>query len=159
MVWTVALFLGGSAALGVVSGCASSPLSPGVRRHYISDEVNAFFVAGKEADYLGLQCFSPGALDLSAYDRQAGIKYPRTLRVDILTKPPTRPFKTFAVLEYVPPASSPPRATLEKLKDKAREIGADALIFCRAGPSPGLAGPPPGGKVQAVAIKYKWVHN
>jgi hypothetical protein len=159
VVWTVALFLGGSAALGLVSGCASSPFSPGVRRHYVSDEVNAFFVAGKEADYLGLQCYSPHALDLSAYDRQAGIKYPRTLRVDILTKPPARPFKTFAVLEYVPPASSPPRASLEKLKNKAREIGADALILCQAGSTPELQSLPPGGRVQAVAIKYKWVHN
>jgi hypothetical protein len=159
MVWAVALFLGGSTLLGVVAGCASSPATSGVRRHYASDEVNAFFVAGKQADYQGLMCFSTSSLDLSAYDQQAGVKYPPTLRVDVLTKPPTRPFKTFAVLEYVPPASSRPRESLEKLKGKAREIGADALILCQAGSCPGLKGLPPGEKVQAVAIKYKWVHN
>ena len=44
---------------------------------------------------------------------------------------------------------------MEGLKNKAREIGADAIIICQPGVNQGLPGLPPSTKLQAVAIKYK----
>jgi hypothetical protein len=44
---------------------------------------------------------------------------------------------------------------LEEFKNKAREIGADAIIPCHAGPGQGPPGKWPTQKMQAVAIKYK----
>ena len=83
-----------------VSGCAeTNRVSP-------SQEVGAFFVAGKEAQYLALQCPTSGSVDLSAYAHLTGVKYPRTFQVDVLREPPSRPYKSFAVLEYEPGASS-----------------------------------------------------
>ena len=143
---TIFLFLV-SAVLGV-SGCAeTNRVSP-------SQEVGAFFVAGKEAQYLALECPTSGAVDLSAYAHLTGVKYPRTSQVDILREPPSRPYKSFAVLQYNPA----PQAKLEEveagLKDKAREIGADAIILCRTGPDQKLPGISSTAKMQAVAIKY-----
>jgi hypothetical protein len=133
----------------VVSGCAEMNVkSP-------SPEVKTFFVSGREADFLSTLCSSSAHVDLSAYSHLAGVKYPPTLKVDILTQPPSRPYKPFAVLEYEPPSSSAPEAQMEGLKNKAREIGADALIICRPGENSGLSGLPPSTKMQAVAIKYK----
>ena len=73
----------------------------------------------------------PGTVDLSAYSHLAGVKYPRTVQVDILKKPPSRPYKSFAVLECQPAPHSKPDEVLAGLKDKAREIGADAIILCQ----------------------------
>jgi hypothetical protein len=120
-----------------------------------SAEVRTFFVAGQEADFLSTSCASTGHVDLSAYSHLAGVKYLPTLKVDILNQPPSRPYKPFAVLEYEPSSNSVPDAQMEGLKNKAREIGADALIICRPGESQGLPGLPPSTKMQAVAIKYK----
>jgi len=142
---TIFLFLG-SAVMGV-SGCAEpNRVSP-------SQEVGAFFVAGQEAQYLALECPTAGSVDLSAYAHLTGVKYPRTFQVDVLREPPARPYKSFAVLEY-PASQSEPAAVTAGLQDKAREIGADAIILCQTGPDQKLPGIPAGGKIQAVAIKY-----
>ena len=98
-------------------------------------------------------------MDLSAYSHLAGVKYPPTLKVDILSQAPSRPYKSFAVLEYEPSSNSAPEAQMADLKKKAREIGADALIICRPGEKPELSGLPPSTKMQAVAIKYKLTHR
>jgi hypothetical protein len=133
----------------VVSGCAEFDMkSP-------SQEVKTFFVAGHEADFLGALCGSSGYIDLSAYSHLAGVKYPPTLKVDVLSQPPPRPYKSFAVLEYESAAKSTSEALMEGLKNKAREIGADAIIICKPGVHQGLPGLPPSTKMQAVAIKYK----
>lgn len=143
---TISLFLG-SAVMGV-SGCAeTNRLSP-------SQEVGAFFVAGKEAQYLALQSPASGSVDLSAYAHLTGVKYPRTFQVDVLREPPSRPYKSFAVLEYDPAPQAKPEEVEAGLKDKAREIGADAIILCQTGPDQKLSGIPPTAKMQAVAIKY-----
>jgi hypothetical protein len=143
---TIVLFLG--AAVMGVSGCAEpNRLSP-------SQEVGAFFVAGKEAQYLALQCPTSGAVDLSAYAHLTGVKYPRTFHVDVLREPPSRPYKSFAVLVYDPAPQVKPEEVEAGLTDKAKEIGADAIILCQTGPDQKLAGIPPTAKMQAVAIKY-----
>jgi hypothetical protein len=143
---TIFLFLG-SAVMGV-SGCAEpNRVSP-------SQEVGAFFVAGQEAQYLALECPTAGSVDLSAYAHLTGVKYPPTFQVDVLKKPPSRPHKSFAVLEYNSTSQLAPGAVTAKLQEKAREIGADAIILCQTGPGQKLPGIPAGGKIQAVAIKY-----
>ena len=143
---TIFLFLG-SAVMGV-SGCAEpNRLSP-------SQEVGAFFEAGKEAQYRALQCPTSGSVDLSAYTHLTGVKYPRTFQVDVLREPPSRPYKSFAVLEYDPAPQAKPEEVEAGLTEKAREIGADAIILCQTGPDPKLPGIPPTAKMQAVAIKY-----
>jgi hypothetical protein len=143
----ICLFLG--AAVMVFSGCAAVNLqSP-------SQEVKTFFVAGREANLMGVLCLSPTAMDLSAYDQQMGIKYPATLKVDVLNEPPSRPYKSFAVLESDSASYANHEKMLEEFKNKAREIGADAIITCHAGAGQGPAGDWPTSKMQAVAIKYK----
>jgi len=133
----------------VSSGCAEIMLQSPPR------EVKAFFMAGNEANLLTLRCLSPGAVDLSAYAPFMGVQYPPTLKVEVLSQPPTRPYQSFAVLE----GESSSRSTSEELmagfQHKAREIGADAIILCQPAPDRGLAGRPPTPKMRAVAIKYK----
>ena len=76
--YAVTIFLFLAAAVMGVSGCAGIDLkSP-------SQEVKAFFVAGKEAQYLALQCPASGSVDLSAYSHLMEVKYPRTFQVDVL---------------------------------------------------------------------------
>lgn len=135
-------------AILAVTGCAEFNLKSA------SPEVKTFFVAGQEADLLGTQPDSCGAVDLSAYSHLAGVKYPPTPAVDVLNQPPTRPYKSFAVLEYESSVNPASGAVMEGLKGKAREIGADAIIICQPGVQ-GLPGLPPSSKMQAVAIKYK----
>jgi hypothetical protein len=143
---TIFLFLG-SAALGF-SGCTEVNLkSP-------AQEVKAFFAAGNEANYLALLCNSSGNADLSAYSHLAGVKYPPTLKVEVLSKPPSRPYKSFAVLECEPAPHAKAEEVWEGLKNKAREIGADAIILCQTGPDQGLPGIPLTAKTQVVAIRY-----
>ena len=63
---TICLFLG-SAVMGV-SGCAEiNPKSS-------AQEVKEFFRAGKEAQYLSIQCPTSGSADLSDYDHLTGVK-------------------------------------------------------------------------------------
>ena len=102
-------------------------------------EVKAFFVAGKEAHYLALQCPTSGYVDLSAYSHLMEIKYPPTFQVDVLRKAPSRPYKSFAVLECKPGPHSRSEEMLEGLKGKAREIGADAIILCQGRSGPGTS--------------------
>jgi len=143
---TIFLFL--SAAVMGVSGCAET------NRVASSQEVGAFFVAGKEAQYLALQCPTSGSMDLSAYAHLSGVKYPRTSHVDVLREPPSRPYQSFAVLEYNPVSQANPQEVEAGLTDKAREIGADAIILCKTSPDQKLPGIPSATKMQAVAIKY-----
>jgi hypothetical protein len=143
---TIFLFLG--AAVMGVSGCAeTNRVSP-------SQEVGAFFVAGTEAQYRALECPTSGSVDLSAYAHLAGVKYPPTFHVDVLREAPSRPYKSFAVLEYDPAPQAKPEEVEAGLTDRAREIGADAIILCQTGPDQKLPGIPPTAKKQAVAIKY-----
>ena len=143
----ICLFLGPAAM--VLSGCGAVEVqSP-------SQEVKTFFVAGREANLLGVLCLSPTAMDLSAYDQQMGTKYPPTFKVDVLKEPPARPYKSFAVLESDSASYANHEKMLEEFKTKAREIGADAIITCHAGAGQGPAGDWPTSKMQAVAIKYK----
>jgi hypothetical protein len=137
----------GAAVMGIFGCVEANRVSP-------SQEVGAFFVAGKEAQYLALQCPTSGSVDLSAYAHLAGVKYPRTFHVDVLREPPSRPYQSFAVLEYDPAPPAKPEEVEAGLTDKAREIGADAIILCQTGPDQKLSGIPPTAKRQAVAIKY-----
>jgi len=146
--YAVMTFLFLSLAVMGVSGCATSNLrSP-------SQEVKAFFVAGNEANYLALKCPPSGYADLSAYSHLMGIQYPPTLKVDVLSGPPPRPYKSFAVLEYEPSSYGNLEEVMAGVKNKAREIGADAIILCPAGRDQGLPGMPPTSKMQAVAVRY-----
>lgn len=131
-----------------LSGCAETgQVSP-------SQEVSAFFMAGKEAQYRSLQCPTSVSVDLSAYAHLSGVKYPRTFHVDILREPPSRPYQSFAVLEYDPASQANPQEVEAGLTDKAKEIGADAIILCKTGADQKLPGIPSTTKMQAVAIKY-----
>jgi hypothetical protein len=133
----------------VLAGCAQySVKSP-------SQDVRTFFVTATETNYLGTINLSPGCVDLSAYSHLAGVKYPPTSIVEVLNQPPTRPYKSFAVLEYDSPSHPNNAAVIEGFKEKAKEIGADAIVICQPGSNPGLAGLAPSSKMQAVAIKYK----
>jgi hypothetical protein len=143
----ICLFLG--PAVMVLSGCA------GVSVQSPSPEVKSFFVAGKQANYLAVMCLSPKTMDLSAYDQQMGIKYPPTFKVDVLNGPPSRPYKSFAVLECEPASYPNQEKLLEGLKRKAKEIGADAIILCHARLGQRPPQELPTQKMQAVAIKYK----
>jgi len=146
--YAAAIFLLLGSAVMSFSGCAPSYLK------YPSQEVKAFFVAGREAQYLALLCPASGFVDLSAYSHLMEIKYPPTLQVDVLRKAPSRPYKSFAVLECQPVHHSRPEEVVEELKGKARQIGADAIILCQSGSDPEFPRMPPPAIVQAVAIKY-----
>ncbi len=117
-------------------------------------EVNAFFVAGQETHYRGLLTDSSGNVDLSAYSKQMRIKYPRTVQVDVLKAPPSRAYKSFAILECKPGPRSTSGEVLAGLKDKAREIGADAIILYGAGLDQGQSGITLPSRIQAEAIRY-----
>ncbi len=144
------------AAIGV-SGCASVN-QPGqsqeVRLNTQSEDINVFFVSGKAAHYLALECPTSGAMDLSAYTHLMEVKFPPTFHVDVLSKAPSRRYKTFAVLECKPGPNSNPEVMLEGLKKKAREIGADAIILRQGGPEKGIPQMLPTSTMQAVAIRY-----
>ncbi|MCK9376332.1 MAG: hypothetical protein M0P73_09285 [Syntrophobacterales bacterium] len=117
-----------------------------------SKEVKTFFMAGQQADALGALCLAPQGIDLSAYPQMVGVRYPPTVKVDILNEPPTHPYQAFAVLECASASGASSSELTAEFSHKAREIGADAIILCRAGPGQTL---PPSGKIQVVAIKYK----
>jgi hypothetical protein len=88
-------------------------------------------------------------VDLSAYGHLLGIKFPPTPKVDLLAGPPSQPFLPFAVLEG--PAN---KDSLREFQDKAREIGADALIICPLEEiQRGIY--PRSGRLEALALKYK----
>jgi hypothetical protein len=147
----ISLFLGLAAMLS--SGCADIEVKSPPR------DVQTFFVSGQEADFLGALCLSTKGLDLSAYSHLAGVRYPPTTKVDVLYGPPSRPFQSFAVLECESNFHSQPAEVTAGFQEKAREIGADAIILCRPGLDRGLPGMPLSAKMQAVAIKYKLTGN
>jgi len=139
------------AVIILMAGCA------GIAQKAPPDEVKAFFVAANEANYLGVQCLSPNQVDLSGYTHLMGVKYPPTQEVDVLSRPPSRPYQAFAVLEGSAPNTSETYepSLLEGFKDKARAIGADALIFSRPADRRGLPGLSNSSKIEAVAVKYR----
>ena len=136
----VSIFLFLASAVIGFSGCANVN-QPGqsqeVSLNSQSEEVSVFFVAGKAAHYLALECPTSGSVDISAYTHLMEVKYPPTFQVDVLRKAPSRRYKTFAVLECKPGPHSRSEVMLEGLKNKAREIGADAIILCQGGHVPG----------------------
>ena len=139
------------------SGCATvdqQGKSQEVSLKSQSQEVNTFFVAGNEANYRALSDNSPGNVDLSAYSQQLGVKYPPTLKVEVLSKPPSRPYKSFAMLECKPGPHAKAGEVLAGLKNKAREIGADAIILSHPLPDQGQSGIPSASTIQAEAIRY-----
>lgn len=122
------------------------------------DEVQAFFGAANQANYLGVMCMSPQNVDLSAYNSFMGVKYPPTDSVEVLSEPPSRPYQAFAVLRgAVAPATasqSVAPADLAQFTAKAKSIGADAIIICHRG-EPGQTTTGQSVRVEAVAIKYR----
>jgi hypothetical protein len=129
-------------AAALVAGCGV------IQQKSPSEEVRAFFLAANEAKFQGVkQCLAPHSLDLSAYAHLMQVRYPPTSSVEVLSGPPSRPYQPFAVLEGSGSLASGAAGTnlMEGLKNKAKEIGADAIIICQ----PGAA------KTEAVAIKYR----
>jgi hypothetical protein len=120
-------------------GCA------GVSEKYPSNEAKAYFAAANEANYLGVGSMSTQHVDLSAYTSLMGVKYPPTAAVEVLSEPPSRPYQAFAVLQSPACQSSQNVSPTElaQLTNKAKSIGADAIIICRAPAT------------EAVAIKYR----
>lgn len=112
-------------------------------------------MAGQQAEALGALCLAPHGIDLSAYPQMVGVRYSPTSRVEILNEPPSRPYQSFAVLECDALSRTRLEELTGELTQKAREIGADAIILCRAGPDHGPQAMPASGKIQVVAIKYK----
>ncbi len=139
------------AAMILTAGCA------GIGQQSPSDEVKAFFVAANEANLLGVQCSSTKQLDLSGYAHLMGIKYPPTQSVEVLSSPPSRPYQAFAVLEASVryPSETYDATLLEDFKNKAKAIGADAIIFCRPTDGAGLPLLQKSSKLGAVAVKYR----
>jgi hypothetical protein len=130
----------------LAAGCAA-----GVSQKSPPQEVRAFFLAAHEANFLGLSCFSPTHVDLSAYSHLLGVKYPPTAAVEVLTAPPARPYQAFAVLTGArPEAAADTGSLIEKFRDKARTLGADAIVLCQPGGTQGAAA------LEAVAIKYEF---
>ena len=54
--------------------------------------------------------------------------YPPTTNVAILSAAPDRPCKAIAILETTGPANTPLPDLLESMRQKAKDIGADAII-------------------------------
>ena len=133
-------------------GCA------GAGERSSADEVQAFFGAVNQANYLGVMCMSPQNVDLSAYTSFMGVKYPPTDSVEVLSGPPSRPYQAFAVLRGgaapATPSQTVPPADLARFTAKAKAIGADAIIICHRG-QPGQTAIGPSAQVEAVAIKYR----
>jgi hypothetical protein len=124
----------------------------GVKEKYPSAEAKAYFTAANEAYYRGLLQQFPQCVDLSPYTIYLGIKFPPTTTVEVLSEPPSRSYQAFAVLQGPgasdSPASWPVSSTvLAQFINKAKAIGADAIIICRGGYQPA--------SVEAVAIKYR----
>jgi hypothetical protein len=143
------LFLFLAVAIMPVSGCEEA-----IRLQSPSREVKAFFVAGRDADALGTLSLSPYSVDLSAYSQFMEVKYPPTARVEVLDYPPSRLYKSFAVLEGETSGHLTSDELMGEFKRKAMEIGADAIILCSLGADHKIAPLTPSGKMQAVAIKY-----
>jgi hypothetical protein len=69
-----------------------------------------------------------GCVQTSALMLDGGVSYPPTQKVQLLTQAPSRPFKPIAMLEARGPANTPITDLLEGMRQKAAEIGADAVM-------------------------------
>ena len=69
-----------------------------------------------------------GCVNTSAVMLKSGESYAPTENVEILTQPPTRPYKEIAVIESRGPVNTPLPQLLENMKWKASKLGADAVI-------------------------------
>jgi hypothetical protein len=69
-----------------------------------------------------------GCTSTSAVMLEGGVNYPPTKNVQILTQPPTRPFKQIAILETSGDVGTPMTDLLKNMRQKAANIGADAVI-------------------------------
>ena len=132
----------------------------GVEEKYPSREAQAFFAAGNEANFRGVMCQSPQHKDLSAYTSLMGVKYPPTSSVEVLSEPPSRPYQAFARLQCATPTASSASpdvspTVLAQLTDKAKAIGADAILICAPPGGPGRQDVVHPAQVEAVAIKYR----
>jgi hypothetical protein len=135
----------------LTAGCAT------VERQSAPHEVKVFFGAANAANFQGIQRGSGKQLDLSGYTHLMEVQYPPTQTVEVLNRPPSRPYQAFAVLETSLPSSTPtydPKM-LDSIKDKARAIGADAIIFCGPQDRMGLPGLENSSNLAAVAVKYR----
>ncbi len=134
------MFLG--LAGGLAAGCAE------YGQESRPDEVRAFFQAANEANFSSVQSMSRSPVDLSGYTPLMGVKYPPTQQVEVLNAAPARPYLAFAVLESSRPSPGETydSEALEGYKEKARAIGADAIIIRRKAAQSG---------VEVVAIKYR----
>lgn len=93
---------------------------------------------------------------------ESAVKYPPSSRVDILLEPPSRPYKQIAILES---KAENPTTAMARIREKAKEIGADAIMplnrETHTGVVTGFAGkwsffaaPLTETNVSMVAIKY-----
>jgi hypothetical protein len=69
-----------------------------------------------------------GCATTSAVMLEGAHSYPSTNNVQILTEPPNRPFKQIAMLEATGPVGTSMPDLLASMKQKAAEVGADAVI-------------------------------
>lgn len=69
-----------------------------------------------------------GCAHTSAVMLEGGVVYPPTKSVLILTEVPSRPYKQIAMLEARGPVGTPMTDLLESMRQKAAEIGADAVL-------------------------------
>jgi hypothetical protein len=56
------------------------------------------------------------------------VRYSPSTNVEILSAPPTKPYKAIAILETAGAANAPLPDLLESMRQRAKEIGADAVI-------------------------------
>jgi hypothetical protein len=95
-------------------------------------------------------------------------KYPATTSVAILSAAPDKPCKAIAILEATGPVNTPLTDLLESMRQKAKDIGADAIIPTQdasqrqvqghlyvpwLGEDQTMSGVVP--KIRGVAIKYQ----
>lgn len=57
------------------------------------------------------------------------LKFPPTSNVEILQSPPDRPYKVIAILETRGTGDHTLPDLIESMREKAKEIGADAILF------------------------------
>jgi hypothetical protein len=95
------------------------------------------------------------------------ISYPPSTHLKILTEKPTRPYRPIAIVRAVGQPSSDDSELLAVLREKAKSLGADAILVLSKewDKSPALINPCAGGIVEggaedipvlkALAIKYR----
>jgi hypothetical protein len=113
--------------------------------------------------------FITGCAATSVVMLDDSMRYPPSATVEILSTPPTKPYKAIAILETAGAANAPLPDLLESMRQKAKEIGADAVIptgdASQRQPQGLIYNPWLGGyqtfgggvlpKIQGLAIKYQ----